>query len=178
MRKFTKIAFVICFSFCLLIVVACEKMSYSSSEKIVLAETVFNEIEFKNSDKVKLKQQDDKWIVSGEIELMSDAQISSFGLKDVTHCVVLKFEFDKERTIDYFKIEGETTKVYSTDKNEENYVGSITSLLDNEFGDDAFCYLILSANTKDYEFVSRYSDGVESVIKLKIDAVLVSATQD
>ena len=102
----------------------------------------------------------------------------AFGIDGVTHMVVLKFLFDDERTIDYFKIQGETTKVYSTNKNDENYVGSISGLLDNESGEDAFCYLILSANTKEYNLTARYTDGVEFVSKITIDATLVAAKDE
>lgn len=155
--------------------VACEKNKVSQNEKISLAKTVLGEVEFENSDKVELEQNEDLWIVSGEIESMTAAQKSAFGLDGVTHVVVLKYEFDDERTIDYFKIKGDVTKVYSTDKTVQGYVGSITELLDNESGEDAFCYLVLSANTKEYEFTAKYTDGVESVFKMKIEATLSSA---
>ena len=54
----------------------------------------------------------------------------------------------------------------------------ITELLDNESGEDAFCYLVLSANTKEYEFTAKYTDGVESVFKMKIEATLSSAKSE
>ena len=89
-----------------------------------------------------------------------------------------KFVFDKERTIDTFEIKGQLTKVYSTDKNVQNYVGSLSSILDNEDGEDAFCYLILSANIKDYTLTAKYSDSTSSVVKVKIDARLVTAVSE
>ena len=106
---------------------------------------------------------------------MSVAQVSSFGMDGVTHVVVIKFEFDNERTIDSFTIKGNVTKVYSTNKEDENYVGSLSSLLENEDGEDAYCNLILSANTKEYSLISKYSDDTVSEIKLLIDATLVTA---
>jgi hypothetical protein len=69
-------------------------------------------------------------------------------------------------------------KVFATDKNVEGYVGSISELLDNDPGEDAFCYLVLSANTKEYDISSRYTDGTESVISLKIEATLSSANAE
>lgn len=158
--------------------VACEKKYDKSAEEISLAKTILGEVEFENSEKVKLKQDENEWVVSGEIEAMSPAQVSAFGVEDVTHVVVLKCLFDKERTIDYFKIKGETLKVFSTDKTDEGYVDSISNLLDNDPGEDAYCYLILSANTKEYELTTKYTDGVESVIEIKIDAVLSSAKSE
>lgn len=175
MMKMLKSIFVVFFGLIALVCVACEKKMVIGNEKITLAKTVLGEVEFENSEKVKLDKDDNNWIVSGEIETMSPAQKSSFGVDDVSHVVVLKFEFDNERTIDYFKIKGETIKVYSTDKNSENYVGTISELLDNEKGEDAFCFLVLSANTKEYELTSRYTDGTESIVRLKIEALLSSA---
>lgn len=148
------------------------------AEKIELAETVLNEVEFSNSEKVKIENLNDVYSITGEIEALSAAQISAFGLEDVTHAVVVKFIFDKERTIDTFEIKGQLTKVYSTDKNVQNYVGSLSSILDNEEGEDAFCYLILSANTKEYTLTAKYSDSTESTILLKINARLVTAVAE
>lgn len=159
--------------------VACGNNSSKVAEKITLAKTILSEVEFENSEKVKLEQNDDQVKITGEIEAMSDAQKSAYGVDGVTHTVVVKFEFDKEKTIDSFKIKGDVTKVYSTDKNDEFYVDSISSLLDNESSDDAFCYLILSANTKSYVLTASYSDSTKSEIKLTIDANLVTAkTED
>lgn len=170
-----------CFSLMMIagLFVACGNNSNKVAEKITLAKTILSEVEFENSDKVKLKQEENEVKITGEIEAMSDAQKSAYGVSGVTHTVVVKFEFDKEKTIDSFKIEGDVTKVYSTDKNDEFYVGSISSLLDNESSDDAFCYLILSANTKSYTLTASYSDSTKSEIKLTIDANLVTAkTED
>ncbi len=178
MRKFIKSITSLCLVFLLGFLVACKTEKMEMTEKLTLASTMIGEVEFENSDKTKLEFEDKEWIVSGEVESMSAAQKSAFGVDTVTHVVVFKFEFDKERTIDYFKIQGDTTKVYSTDKNEENYVGSITELLDSESSEDAFCYLVLSANTKEYNLTARYTDDVENVIKIKIDASLVSASSE
>ena len=176
MKKIAKSLLTICMVLVSLVFVACGKDAEKPAEKITLAKTILGEVEFENSDKVEIKQDEREWVVSGEIEAMTDAQKSAFGVENVTHIVVVKFEFDKERTIDYFKIEGETTKVYSTDDSDEKYVGSISDLLDSESSEDAFCYLILSANTKEYKLVSKYTDGVESEVELKIQATLVTAT--
>ena len=176
MKKFIKIMFSVCLVFVSVVCVACEKRKVDIAEKITLAETVFGEVEFDNSEKVEIDMDNGKWVVSGEIEAMSAAQKSSFGVDDVTHIVVLKFEFDKERTIDYFEIDGNVTKVYSSNNSDKNYVGSISDLLDSESSENAYCYLILSANTKEYKFTVRYTDDVESVVNLKIVATLITAT--
>ena len=178
MNNLLKSIFVVILGFVSLVCISCGKNEIESNEKISLAKTILGEVEFENSEKVKIDKNEDEWIVSGEIEAMSSAQKSAFGVDGVTHSIVLKFLFDNERTIDYFKIQGETIKVYSTNKNDENYVGSISNLLDNESGEDAFCYLILSANTKEYNLTARYTDGVEFVSKVKIDATLVSAKSE
>lgn len=178
MKKIIKTFVSVCMVLVSIFLVACKKESKEYSEKISLAKTMIGEVEFENSDKVKLDDNENEWVVSGEIESMSSAQKSAFGVDSVTHVVVLKFEFDDERTIDYFKIKGETTKVYSTNKDDENYVGSISELLDSESSEDAFCYLILSANTKNYELTAKYTDDVENVINLKITATLVSASAE
>lgn len=146
----------------------------SVAEEVSLANAVFCEIEFENSESVKLKQNGDEIIVSGSIEKMSDIQKNVFGDESVSHVIVLKFLFDKERTIDSFEIRGSKTKVYSTDGSVENYVGSISDLLDNEPGEDAFCKLILSANTKQYTLKATYSDSTISLLTLTIDATLMS----
>lgn len=178
MNNILKSIFIVVLGFVSLVCISCGKNVIESNEKITLAKTILGEVEFENNDKVKIDRKEDEWIVSGEIEAMSAAQKYAFGVDGVTHMVVLKFLFDDERTIDYFKIQGETTKVYSTNKNDENYVGSISGLLDNESGEDAFCYLILSANTKEYNLTARYTDGVEFVSKITIDATLVSAKDE
>lgn len=178
MRKLFKKMLVVCMIFISISCVACKNNEDKMVEKLTLAKTMLGEVEFENSEKVELDEEDGLYVVEGEIEAMSAAQKSAFGVDDVTHVVVVKLEFDKERTIDYFKIAGEAIKVYSTDKTDENYVGSLSDLLDNDSSEDAFCYLILSANTKEYTLTARYTDDVESVIKLKIDANLVTATPE
>lgn len=164
--------------FVMVLVSACGNIKNNLAEKIELGETVLNEVEFSNSDKVEINKQNNEYEITGEIEALSKAQVSAFGMEDVTHAVVVKIVFDKERTIDSFKIKGNVTKVYSTDNTEQNYVGTLSSVLDNEEGEDAYCYLILSANTKEYVFTVKYSDSTESVIKIKIDARLVTAVSE
>lgn len=159
-------------------IVSCGNEKSKTAESVTLDKTVLSEVEFENSDKVKLKQKDDVIEITGEIEAMSASQKSAFGVSDATHVVVIKFMFDKERTIDSFEIKGDVTKVYSTDKTKENYVGSISGLLDNESGDDAYCYLILSANTKQYSLTSTYTDSTSSKITLNINATLVTANEE
>ena len=161
--------------FVVLTFVACKTPKIVFAESVTLDDVVLSEVEFENSEKVKIEKSDDGYKIMGEIESMSVAQVNAFGLDDVTHVVILKFEFDKERTIDSFSIKGNTTKVYSTNKDEENYVGSLSSLLDNEDGEDAYCRLILSANTKEYILMSKYTDGTISELKIKIEATLVTA---
>ena len=175
MKKYMKV--IICFSFIILslIFVSCGQKKNNVAEKVTLDKTMLGEVEFANSEKVKIKQDDESVVVSGEIESMSAAQKSEFGVNDVTHVIVLKFMFDKERTIDSFKIEGNVTKVYSTNDKDANYVGSISDLLDSDTSEDAYCNLILSANTKSYTLTSKYSDGTVSTIVLKIEANLVTA---
>ena len=159
--------------------VACgETKDCSVAEKVSLATTTLGEVEFENSENVKLEQDCDKVTISGEIDAMSTAQVAEFGKEDVSHVVVLKYLFDKERTISSFEIKGETTKVYSTDNTDENYVGSITDLLDSESDEDAYCFLILSANTKEYTLTSKYSDDTTSVINVSITATLLDAKSE
>lgn len=157
------------------IMIGCGVENKAFAEKVSLDKTILGEVEFENSEKVKLKSTDSGYVVYGEIESMSPAQVSEFGDESVSHVVVIKFLFDKERTIDSFEIKGNVTKVYSTNKDVENYVGTISSLLDNDSSEDAFCYLILSANTKEYTLKSKYTDSTESEIKLQIEATLVTA---
>lgn len=159
----------------MLVCVGCGSKDMAFAEKVTLDKAVLNEIEFENSDKTKIESDESGYKITGEIESMSPAQISSFGMEGVTHVVVLKFKFDEERTIDSFTIKGNVTKVYSTNKDDENYVGSLSNLLDNEDGEDAYCNLILSANTKEYTLISKYSDDTVSEIKLKVEATLVTA---
>lgn len=178
MRKFIKRTIVVVMLFISICGVACGVMKNSVAEKVTLAKVVLNEVEFENSDKVELKQNNDEIKITGEIEAMSKAQKSAFGVNDATHVFVIKFEFDDERTIDSFEIKGDITKVYSTDKNTENYVDSISNLLDNKPSEDAYCNLILSANTKNYILTCKYSDSTESVIKITVDADLVTAVSE
>lgn len=178
MKKLTKSLLSIFMIILSIFIVSCGNEKSKTAESVTLDKTVLSEVEFENSDKVKLKQKDDVVEITGEIEAMSASQKSAFGVSDVTHVVVIKFMFDKERTIDSFEIKGDVTKVYSTDKTKENYVGSISGLLDNESGDDAYCYLILSANTKQYTLTSTYTDSTSSKITLNINATLVTANEE
>lgn len=178
MKKLTKIIFCFALAMLTIVCIACGSEMRKTAEKFTLAKTVLNEVEFENSDKVKLEQDGDEIKVTGEIEAMSSAQKSEYGVDNVTHVVVVKIMFDDEKTIDSFMIKGNVTKVYSTNKEDEFYVGSISSLLDNKDSEDAFCYLILSANTKEYNFVAKYSDGTVSNLNLKIEASLVTAKVD
>lgn len=147
-------------------------------EKVQLAQAMLKEVEFENSDMVKLKQKDGEVTVTGNIDEMSKSQKNVYGDDGVSHVVVVKFTFDKERTLSYFKIFGDDVRVYSDEKNVENYTGSISELLDNESGEDSYCNLILSAKTKEYKFLCKYSDGKESVVTLKIDATLASSKSE
>lgn len=180
MKKILKVLMVCC---CVLVLafgfVACDKTSECSvAEKVTLAKTTLGEVEFENSENVKLEQDCDKVVISGEIDAMSTAQVAEFGVEDVSHVVVLKYLFDKERTISSFEIKGETTKVFSTDETDENYVGSISDLLDSESDEDAFCYLILSANTKEYSLKACYSDDTCSTINVSISATLLETNAE
>ena len=163
--------------------VACGKGSVNSkngavAEKIELTKSTLGDVEFENSKETKIKQDGNIFTVSGIIDAMSESQKVEFGNDDATHVVSLKFSFDKERTISSFEIKGEVTKVYADSKDVENYVGSISELLDSEEGEDAFCFLILSAKTPDYKLKATYSDGTESTIELKIVATLATAVAE
>ena len=158
--------------------VACGEKKTVIAEKLTLAKTMIGEVEFQNGDGVKIEQEENKWIIDGKIEVMSDAQKAAFGSQDATHVFVVKLLFDKERTIDYLKIKGEITKVYSTDKNDEGYVDSISNILDNEDGEDAFVYLILSANTKSYGLDVKYTDGKSVELEIDVKAMLVTASDN
>ncbi len=185
MKKITKS--IVSFAFILLIAfsfVACGNKNKSDdkncdiSEKVTLEKVVLGEVEFENAETVKLEQNCDEVKVTGTINAMSDSQKSAYGVEDITHVVALKFKFDDKRTLKTFEIKGNTTKVYSTDNTLENYVGSLTDLLDNESDEDAFCKLILSANTKEYKLKSTYTDGTTSVIELDIEATLATASAE
>ena len=148
------------------------------AEKIELSTATLDDIEFENDENSKINKEGNTYKVSGTIAAMSESQKTAFGVDDVTHVVSLKFIFDKEKTISTFKIQGETTKVFSVEENVENYVGSITDLLDSEENEDAYCYLILSANTSKYTFTATYSDKTSSIVKLDINATLATANID
>lgn len=149
--------------------------SCKTAEKVELASAVLNEVEFKNSEQCSIIQECKDVEISGQIDAMTEAQKNAFAQKGVTHVAVIKMTFDKERTLDSVTIKGENTKVYSTNKNDENYSGSLTDLLDNKSGEDAYCNLILSANTKNYSITAKYTDGHSSQISVKISATLVTA---
>lgn len=185
MRKILKFSFILAFAFLITFsLVACGKSGgeggkeCSVAEKVELGKTMLGEVEFENSDEVELKQDCGTVTISGTIDAMSDSQKSAYGVEDVTHVAVVKFMFDKERTLSSFEIKGNTTKVFSDDDSKENYAGTLTDLLDNESGEDAFTYLILSANTKEYTLTTVYTDDTESVISLKINATLATATAE
>ena len=148
------------------------------SEKVELSQATLGSVEFENADTVEIKQENDIVTVSGVITAMTDAEKTAFGIDDVTHAVTLKLTFDKEKTISSFELAGDTIKVFSDNENDQNYVGSLTDVLDNEENDDAFCYLILSANTKEYTMTATYTDKTSSVIKLKIEATLATAVSE
>jgi hypothetical protein len=150
----------------------------SPAEKVELAKTTLSEVEFENAKSVNLNQESNVITVSGTIDAMSASQKNAFGLEDVTHVVVLKFTFDKERTLSSFEIKGKTTKVYSDSEDVENYVGSLSELLDSESSEDAYTYLILSANTETYDLTAKYTDGTTSKIELKVVATLATATAE
>ena len=148
-------------------------------EKISLASSVMlGEVEFENADTVKIQQDADKVKISGTISKMSASQKNAYGVESVDHVVCLKFVFDKERTLSKVKLKGEIVKVFSSDSTEENYVGSLTDLLDNEPSEDAYCYLILSAERKNYEITCEYSDETKSVVYVDIDATLANANEN
>ncbi len=173
----------ICLSMAL---VSCGKSSGNSNqngnggtaEKVSFEKATLKEVEFEPSEGSKIKQEGSTVTVSGTIDAMSESQKIAFGKEGITHVVPLKFTFDKERTISKFEIKGDEIKVYSDSKDVENYVGSITELLDSEAGEDSYCYLILSAKTDCYKLISTYTDGTESTIELKIVATLATATAE
>lgn len=148
------------------------------AERIELNKATLGDVEFDNAETVKIDKNGNEFIVSGTISAMSESQKLAFGVEDVTHVVVLKYTFDKEKTISSFEIKGKTTKVFSTNKDVENYVGSISDLLDSESGEDAYTYLVLSANTKNYTLKSTYSDKTTSEVKVTINATLATSTED
>ena len=149
-----------------------------TAESIKFETAVLSEVEFKNSDTVTLSQECNNVQIEGTIEAMTAAQKNAYGVSDVSHVVVIEITFDKERTLSYFELNGNVTKVFSTNPEDENYVGSLTDLLDNESGEDAYSKLILSANTKEYKLLTRYTDGHESEIIVKISATLATAESE
>ena len=182
MKKSFKFLSLIVFSFVMaLSLVACgktQKPDNTIAEKVELSKVVLNEVEFTNSDSVKLKQDGDEVEISGTIDAMSDSQISTYGVQDVTHVVGLKVTFDKEKTLKYFKIKGNTTKVFSDNSADENYAGALTDLLDNESGEDAYTNLVLSANTKEYTLTVKYTDESTQEIDVEIKATLATANAE
>lgn len=187
MKKLLKFAMMFTFVFMLSFsLVACgnsnndkdDDKNCSVAEKVELGKVTFNEVEFENAETVKLEQECDEVEIKGTIEAMTASQKSAYGVEDVTHVAVVKFTFDKERTLSSFEIKGNTIKVFATDSTVENYTGSLTDLLDNESGEDAYTYLVLSANTKNYELKAKYTDDTESVIKVEIEATLATASAE
>ncbi|MBQ8424898.1 MAG: hypothetical protein IJX17_02615 [Clostridia bacterium] len=184
-KKFLVLSFSLLFS---LVLISCGMNNTNNNEnnntpkviaeKVELSKAILSDIEFENGDETKIDKNGDTFTVSGTIIAMSDSQKTAFGVDDVTHIVAVKFTFDKEKTISTFEIKGNTTKVFSVDDKVENYVGSISDLLDNEENEDAYCHLILSANTKDYTFTAKYSDNTTSVVKFNITATLATSTAD
>ena len=147
----------------------------SVEEKVELGSVVLSEVEFENADTVKLEQDCDEIEISVTNEKMSDSQKTVYGVEDVTHVAVVKVTFDKERTLESFVIKGNLTKVFGSDDTVENYAGTLTGLLDNESGEDAYTNLILSAHTKEYELTAKYTDGTESKLAIEITATLATA---
>jgi len=182
MKRFNKLAYVCVvaiFAVCMVFSSACGKQKCQQTpEKVELTNAMLGEIQFENGDGVKLKTDCNTVTVQGTINVMSDSQKNVYGVDDVTHVVVLKFKFDTERTISKFEIKGNVTKVYADDKNVNGYAGSLSELLDNESGEDAYCNLILSANTSEYILTSTYTDGQVSTVKVKIIATLATTSAE
>ena len=141
MKKVIKAFSVFMFAFVMICAVACgnkkENKNCDVAEKVELGKATISEVEFENADTVKLKQDCDTVVVSGTIDAMSTSQKNVYGVEEVTHAVVLKFTFDKERTLSSFEIKGEKVKVFGADDSVENYSGTLTDILDNEAGEDA-----------------------------------------
>lgn len=182
MKKYAKLLLSVMFVFVLAFtLVACgeknnkDNEKCDTAEKISLTTATIGEVEFDNADTVKLEQDCDEVVVSGKIDSMSASQKAAYGVEDITHVFAVKFEFDKERTLKTFEIKGKTTKVYSTDNTLENYVGSLTDLLDSSGDEDAYAKLVLSANTKEYKLKSVYTDGTISEISIDVSAALAEA---
>lgn len=185
MKKYAKLLLSVMFVFALAFtLVACggknnkDNEKCDTAEKVSLTTATIGEVEFDNADTVKLEQDCDEVVVSGKIDAMSASQKSAYGVDDITHVVVIKFEFDKERTLKTFEIKGNVTKVYSTDNTVENYTGSLTELLDSAEDEDAYTKLVLSANTKEYKLTAIYTDGTTSEISIDISATLAEASAE
>ncbi len=185
MKKYAKLLlsfmFVFVFAFSL---VACgdkdnkDDKKCNTAEKVTLTTATIGEVEFDNADTVKLEQDCDEVVVSGKIDAMSASQKNTYGVDSVTHAFVIKFEFDKERTLKTFEIKGNVSKVYSTDNTVENYTGSLTDLLDSAEDEDAYTKIVLSANTKEYRLKSTYTDGTTSEITIDVTATLAEASAE
>lgn len=185
MKKYAKILLSVMFVFALAFsLVACgnkkdkDNEKCDTAEKITLTSATIGEVEFDNADTVKLEQDCNEVVVSGKIDAMSASQKNTYGVESVTHVFVVKFEFDKERTLKTFEIKGGVTKVFSSDNTVENYTGSLTELLDSAEDEDAYTKLVLSANTKEYKLKAIYTDGTSSEISIDVTATLAEATVD
>ncbi len=182
MKKYLKTIFAFMMLFVVFVsLVACGNTKGTEgglAEKVELATATLSEVEFENAQTVKVKTEENTVTVSGTIDAMSLSQKNAFGSDDVSHVVVLKYTFDQERTLSSFEIKGKLTKVYSDNSSDQNYVGSLNDLLDNESGEDSYANLILSANTESYLLTAKYSDGTISKIQVKIVATLATATSE
>ena len=179
MRKIKHFLLLLSVSFFTLVLVVCTACGGNSNafpERVELSSALVSEIEFDNDESVSLEQNKNQIKISGTINAMSKSQKHAFGNDEVTHVVVLKLTFDKERTLSYFKISGKTTKVYSDDNTVPGYSGKITDLLDSEDGEDAYCNLVLSANTSSYDALIKYTDGQEVNLSIEIVATLATAS--
>lgn len=145
-------------------------------EVVELTSAKISDVEFKNSELLEIKQNKNEVIISGVIDSMSSAQKQVFGEESVSYVVVLKFKFDKEKTLSKFEIKGKDIKVFSDDDSVENYSGKLSEFLDSKDNEDAFANLILSASVREYKLTATYTDGESSVIELKITAALATAT--
>ena len=182
MKIFKSISFMLMALIVSLQIISCgsgrENNQNGIAEVVELTMAKINEVEFKNSKNVELKQEKNIATVSGIIDAMTNAQKEAFGDESVSHMIVVKLKFDKERTISKFEIKGNKTKVYSDSNSEENYAGKLTDILDNKENEDAYVNLILSANTSTYKFTATYTDGTVSNIDLKITATLAIASAE
>ena len=165
--------------FCSMMFIGCGMNDESKiAEKVELSTVEINNVKFKNSDGVKLEQDKNMVTISGNIDSMNDAQKEAFNKSGITHIIAVKFKFDTERTLSKFEMKGNETKVYSDNTGVANYAGSLTEFLDSKDGEDAYVYLVLSANTEEYKLTSTYTDGTVSVLELKITATLATASAE